>query len=341
MTTTARAILAAALGLAVTLSACGSATEPQVVVYTSVDQQFAEPVLKAFEAKSGVKVLSVYDTEAAKTTGLVNRLIAEQGRPQADVWWSGEFAQTVTLADKGVLAPYSSSAAADIPAGFKDPAGLWTGFGGRARALLVNTELVPANQRPDSVDDLAAGGLDGDQIGLAYPVFGTAATHAAALYAVRGAAEARAFFQQIADRGVRIVDGNSVVRDMVADGQLAWGITDTDDACGAVARGAPVEIVLPDQGADGEGTLVVPNTVAKVAGGPNPTQAEALLDYLLSGDVEADLIRSGWFQISPRGVPVESDCPVPSTVKALDVDLAAVAAEMDAATGDMTEIFVR
>ena len=32
----------------------------------------------------------------------MNRLLAEKDRPQADVWWSGEFAQTIDLADKGV-----------------------------------------------------------------------------------------------------------------------------------------------------------------------------------------------------------------------------------------------
>jgi iron(III) transport system substrate-binding protein len=327
--------------LAVMLGACAGTDRPQVIVYTSVDQQFAEPVLKAFEAKTGVRVLPVYDTEAAKTTGLANRLIAEQGRPLADVWWSGEFAQTVTLAERGVLAPYRSPAAADIPAAFKDPGGLWTGFGGRARVLLANTERLKPAQLPDSLSDLASDPLPGDQIGLAYPVFGTAATQAAALYAARGPVAARAFFQQVAARGVRVVDGNAVVRDLVADGQLAWGIVDTDDACGAVARGAPVTIVVPDQGAGGPGTLVVPNTAAKVKGGPNPGQAEALLDYLLSRAVEADLIRSGWFQISPRGVTVATACPIPATIKAMVVDLRAVAAQMDAATKDMTEVFVR
>jgi hypothetical protein len=33
---------------------------------------------KEFEVKSGIKVLAVYDVEAAKVTGLVNRLIAEK-----------------------------------------------------------------------------------------------------------------------------------------------------------------------------------------------------------------------------------------------------------------------
>jgi len=58
-----------------------------VVVYTSVDQVYSEPVIRAFEKRTGILVLPVYDVEASKTTGLVNRLIAERGRPQADVFW--------------------------------------------------------------------------------------------------------------------------------------------------------------------------------------------------------------------------------------------------------------
>jgi len=62
-----------------------------------VDQVYAGPVLKRFEVQTGINVLPVYDVEAAKTTGLANRIIAEAGNPQADVYWSGEFAQTISL----------------------------------------------------------------------------------------------------------------------------------------------------------------------------------------------------------------------------------------------------
>jgi len=108
-----------------------------VVVYTSVDQFFSEPIFRAFENDTGIRVLPVYDVEATKTTGLVNRLIAEKARPQADVFWSGEFSQTIILKNKSVLAPYQSPSAGDIPARFRDTEGYWTGFGGRARIFIV------------------------------------------------------------------------------------------------------------------------------------------------------------------------------------------------------------
>jgi hypothetical protein len=46
--------------------------QEQVVIYTSLDKVFSEPILKAFEKETGIKVLDVYDSEATKTTGLVN-----------------------------------------------------------------------------------------------------------------------------------------------------------------------------------------------------------------------------------------------------------------------------
>jgi hypothetical protein len=79
-------------------------------------------------------------------------------------------------------------------------------------------------------------------------MFGTASTQAAALYSCLGRERARAFFTSLNNRSVRVVDGNSVVRDLVADGQLAYGITDADDAGRAIESGRNVAIIIPDQG---------------------------------------------------------------------------------------------
>ncbi len=123
----------------------------EVVIYTSVDQIYSEPILDRFEEETGIKIKAVYDVEAAKTTGLVNRLIAEKKRPLADVWWNGEIAQTILLKEEGILERYSSVEAEGIPAAYIDPDGYWIGFGGRARVLLVNTELIDEEDYPSSI----------------------------------------------------------------------------------------------------------------------------------------------------------------------------------------------
>src|SRR5215217_7286101 len=83
----------------------------EVTAYVSADRPFSEPVLKEYERQSGVRVNAVYDTEETKSTGLANRLLAEKGRPQADVFWSNEPVRTLVLRSRGVLAPYQSPAA--------------------------------------------------------------------------------------------------------------------------------------------------------------------------------------------------------------------------------------
>lgn len=55
-----------------------SNAQKTVIIYTAVDQIYAEPIFKDFEGKTGIKVKAVHDLEANKTTGLTNRLIAEK-----------------------------------------------------------------------------------------------------------------------------------------------------------------------------------------------------------------------------------------------------------------------
>jgi iron(III) transport system substrate-binding protein len=322
------------------LTACQlSQSTPTVVVYTSVDQVYAEPVLERFERESGVHVRAVYDVEAAKTTGLVQRLISEQPRPQADVFWNSEPAQTVTLARRGLLAPYLSLNREGIPSVYLDPDGYWSGFAGRARVLLVNVTRVPADRFPTSVFDLVDETWPGDQIAIAHPAFGTTATHGAALFAALGEQPARELFTTIRDRGVRVVDGNSVVKDQVASGQLAWGLTDTDDACAAVRAGAPVKVVVPDQ--DGLGTLVLTSTVAMVAGGPNPSNAARLIDFLLAPSTEAELVDIGFSEVPVRSGAPSAGCLGGAAIRPMAISFEQIVDQMSASAPLLSEIFVR
>ena len=119
-----------------------------VTIYVSTDRVFSEPVLRAYERQSGVTVNAVYDTEETKSTGLANRLLAEQARPQADVFWSNEPVRTLVLKSRNVLAPYRSPNADGIPPALVDPEGYWTGFSARIRVIAYNTTLVKPDEAP-------------------------------------------------------------------------------------------------------------------------------------------------------------------------------------------------
>lgn len=325
-----------------TLSGCKSESqEPQdqVVVYTSLDQVFSKPILDLFEQETGIKVLDVYDSEATKTTGLVNRLIAEKKSPRADVFWNSETCRTIVLKQKGVLAEYVSPSSIDIPDIFKDADGYWTGFAARCRVLICNTDMLKPDGLPKSILELGDARWKG-KVCLAYPLFGTTSMHAAALFSEFGEAKAKAYFEALKSNGIRITDGNASARDRVVDGTVPVGFTDTDDAYVAMKRGAPVDIVWPDK--DGFGTLLIPNTVGLIAGGPNAEAGKKLIDFLLSPRVEKMLAYSESGQIPLRDdVKRPSHVPNRDQVKAMDVDYEKVSDWMESSGKFLQGLFVR
>ena len=254
--------------LMLSMAGCGK-KQDEVVVYTAVDQVYADEIFEMFEEETGITVKAVYDTESNKTTGLTNRIIAEAEKPVCDVFWNNEFIQTIDLEKKGMLQAYVPAEADTIPEYYKAADGTWTAMGGRARVFLVNTDLLTEREYPDSIYDFANDKYEGSQLAIAYPMFGTTRTMAAAIYAQLGEAQAREYFQSIADKGVQVVDGNSVTKDMAATGQVAIGFTDTDDAKEAIEDGAPVVMVFPDQDEEGMGTLMTPSTAAIIKGAPD------------------------------------------------------------------------
>ncbi|MBN2578564.1 MAG: extracellular solute-binding protein [Pirellulales bacterium] len=299
---------------------CWSAKPSEVVVYTALDAEFSRPIFKDFTQKNGVEVSPKFDTESTKTVGLAEAILAEGRRPRCDVFWNNEILHTVRLQRAGLLEAYRCPAAQVFPPEFRSPDGYWQGFAARARVLIVNTNLVPEDRRPKSILDLTAPQWQG-RCGLAKPLFGTTATHAACLFAVWGDAKAKEFFTQIKKNQARILSGNKKVAQAVAAGQLAFGLTDTDDALIEVEKGMPVTVVYPDQGPDGLGTLFIPNTLAIIRGAPHPQQARRLIDYLLSPAVETKLAEgpSAQIPLNPK-VHVKLRTETPETVRPMQVD---------------------
>ncbi len=313
--------------LALFLYACSRSGEKVVVVYTSTDQVFSEPVLRKFEEKTGIKVKAVFDTEETKSTGLVNRLIAEKDRPQCDVFWSNDVLRVEILKQKGVLAPYRSPAARDIPEAFKDPEGYWTGFSGRIRVFLVNRELVPREDYPQGLKDMLDPRWKG-QFALANPLFGTTSFHVASLFVLWGDARAREFLEGLRENGLKLAASNGEVARWVAKGKVKFGLVDNDDAFAMIEAGYPVEMVIPDQ--KGPGTLFMPNAVALIRGAPHPETAKKLIDYLLSPETEEALAQMVCRQIplNPQAQPPQG-MPRLSEIRTLKVDYEAVARKME------------
>ncbi|EDL62432.1 extracellular solute-binding protein [Gimesia maris] len=264
--------------------------EEALVVYCAHDAVFSEKILKQFEQQTGIKVEPRFDTEATKSLGLTNLIIREKDHPRCDVFWNNQALGTAALKEQDLLAPYQGPGYQRIPAAFKDPEGHWTGFAARLRVYIANTDSYELSY--ENVASTFTGPLN--QVAIAKPLYGTTLSHFTVLCDAWGLARLQEWYRALQEQGIQVTSGNSSVKNLVATGACILGLTDTDDYFVAVDAGQPVAAipVLVEEKA-----LLIPNSVAIIKGTKRRKQAEALVDYLLSAEVELELSQSQSRQI--------------------------------------------
>ncbi len=329
--------------------------EPHVICYTSADSVYAKVLFAKFTKATGIRVDAVFDTEATKTTGLVQRLLNEKDSTaanRADVWWSSEPFGTIKLARSGVLGEFTAPRAeaqmkphGAWPANLRAADSSWYGFGSRARVIVYNTKFVTAADAPRRPGQLLRPALK-DRVAIARPQFGTTRGHFAALVYRFDEEPFETWLTSLKAHGVRLMDGNASVVAAVARGECRVGLTDTDDVYAGQREGWPVAISWEEQltrvlradepgipvGADlpGMGSMLIPNTVGMVKGGRNRAAAVELVEYLLSPAAQRSLA-----QTDSRNTPVDPDVRKEfaqyDVQNAGELDLVKVADKIDAA----------
>ncbi len=292
------------------LAGCSPSQKNAVVLYTSQDQFYAEPILRQFAAKTGIEVRPVFDSESAKTAGLAQRLRAESSNPQCDVFWSNEEMHTRLLVKAGVIDGQE-----------------WRSAGSRTRRLAINTNLVGAGQAPKSLLELTNSIWKG-RVALAYPLFGTTKSHFLALRQLWGEDLWKAWCQGLVRNGVKVVDGNSVVVKLVGAGECALGLTDSDDIAAGVKEGKPIRALEPTAE-----LLAIPSTLGLIRHCPHRDTARVLMDFLAAPETTQELVKLGALE---RTEPVPPDLPL-----LIKVDWAKALEDADHAGEVLEQIFVR
>jgi len=302
----------AALSLAlVLLAGCGGSASPVVVIYTSQDEVYAEPIFKDFEKETGIKVQAVIDSESVKTVGLVNRLIKETNLPQCDVFWNNEEFRTRQLAAHGVFRETNA----------------WVELGYRTRRMFINTNLLSPDKAPRTFSEVTNEIWRG-KVAISYPLFGTTSTHFIVWRQHWGDAAWQTWCRALVANQPKIVDGNSIAAKLVAGGEAWIGFADSDDIAAEQHDGKPL-LALPVT----DETLYLPNTVGVIRNAPHPAEAERLFEYLQQKSVSQKLVDVQALE----GVSLDPARPQPG----VKVDWDGLLRDLDTATHEMEKIFLR
>lgn len=279
-----------AIASTLALSAGLAFADGTVTVYTAVPQNFIDTLVPVFEANTGTTVEII----KAGSGELLNRLTAEAGNPMADVLWSVD--GTVIDFNPALFEAYAAAGSDMLAPGMKQ-SDLWTPFTAIVMTLIVNEEKLGGLPVPDSWAALADPQYDGmissamaDGSGSAYIQLATV------LQAFETEEAGWEVYRGMLSNFVLSESSGAVPR-FVNDGELAIGVTLEDAALRYVEGGGPVQIVYP-----AEGTAIAADAMALVAGAPNPDNARAFIDFMLSPEAQAIVAQEG-------RRPVRSDVP--------------------------------
>ncbi len=264
------------------IASCSQSNDRALTVYVSADDYVAKEVFNAFTEQTSISINWVGDTEALKTTALVQRLIKEKEHPVADVFWSSDIMGALALQSAGVLEPCQTSVTLQWPSTLKDTGMHWFAFSPRARVIAFNPAVENRSELPTDWWSYASASF-------ADPRFGTTGTH----FAVMSRFENR--FKEFEPnlRNTPMLGGNAATVQAVIDGRVRFAMTDSDDVFAAQARGHSIDYILPrHDGTEGGGTLYIPNVVCLIRGARHNEEAKAFINFMLSDKVARLLAKS-------------------------------------------------
>lgn len=283
------------------LAECTGEGTGGITIYSGRKQNLIQPLIDGFQSQSGIKV-TVKEGSGAE---LVNALIEERARPRADVFVGQDAGGLDKLGKSGVLCKSAVVGADKIDPRFRAADGSWVGVSGRARVLIVNSNLLTKDQYPKSVFDLGKPEWRG-KVAMASTAEGSVVSWIAAMQKVAGTERTAELLKGLVANDVKVVKGHTEVRKAVATGEVAVGLVNhyyyfiqkKEDPASAV------DIVYTDQGPDEVGVLVNVSGVGFVAGGKNAMPASDFASYLLTPESQKTYAEVNFEYPLVPGVPV-------------------------------------
>jgi iron(III) transport system substrate-binding protein len=213
----AASLVSLALVSALATTGCGGDDEPTLVIYNAQHEQLLEELAPAFTEETGIEV----DLRNGKDLELSNQLVQEGDASPADVFLTENSPAMSQVEAEGLLEKLDASLVSPIPAQYRPPSGLWTGFVARSTVLVYNTDAVTPDELPESILDLAgpewAGRISFSPSGADFQAI------VAAVLALEGEAATRIWLEGIKANGT-VYDGNNVVLESVDAGESEVGI---------------------------------------------------------------------------------------------------------------------
>jgi len=289
----------------------------KISVYSALNQSTNDAFFAAF--KAAVPGIDVDLLPLAAAGALQTRIVAEKASPKGDIFIGGDRSFHDVLGKQGLLEPYVSPNAKAIPADFKNPTGLWTGWYVGIFAFVYNTSRLASDvggKKPATWDDLLDPAWKG-KIVMPSPITTGGGYVFLATQVFRfGGDETKAidFMKKLHTNIAQYIDSSPNAIQFVAQGQFVGAPNWAHDILTSKSQGNPVDLaIIADTGFE-------VGAVSIIKGGPNTAGAKPFVDWMLTPEAGALNVKlSNRVSLVP-GVPPAPGAPTLDTVKLVKYD---------------------
>jgi iron(III) transport system substrate-binding protein len=304
------------LAAALLAPVAAAAQQRALTVYSSLDEDQAKALIKGFEAKyPDIKVNAI----VGSTAPIIARVIAEAASPQADVIMGNAVSALMAADVKGLLLSYKPANYDKVSPNMRDARAepVWTGIDAWASSVCFNTieagkKNLPA---PKTWKDLTNPIYKG-AITMPSPLSsGTALLAVNGWLTVFGEKEGWEFMDKLHENVSAYGHSGSAPCRQAAAGETIIGISYATPGVKAMNDGAPIQIILPEEGLGWE-----IEAVALVKGAKNVADAKVMADWLSSREAA---------EISAKFLPMSAYDDIQSLPKNYPADEKAKLLKMD------------
>ncbi len=257
------------------LSACASAEDETLTIYSGRGEELVGPVIERFEAETGIEVEVRYGDSAE----LAATLLAEGEDSPADVFFAQDPASLGSVAAAGLFATLDDEVLGLVPARFSDDDGEWIGVSGRVRVLAYDTSLVDPSTFPADEDGFTDPAWAG-RVAIA-PTNGSFLTFVAAKILLDGEDATLAWLEGMAANDAPTYPKNSAIVAAIDEGQVETGLVNHYYRMRFAAESPDTVVANHFFDTESAAGLIMPAGVGVLASSANDAAA-AFVEYLLS-----------------------------------------------------------
>lgn len=265
----------------------GARREGALLLYTSMDLEESQPIIEAF-----MKKYPFIRGEIYRATGedVAQKIITEyRGRKYVADLFEGTGIDVAKMIKDGYAQAYFTPRAGAYPRQAKDAKGFWVATRYNILVAAWNTNLVSDADSPRTYEDLLNARWRG-RVGIE----ATDQVWLGTLFELWGEAKALEYFRALANQQPQIRSGHTLLANLIIAGEIPMSPTIYNHRSERLkSRRAPIDW-RPLQPA-----VAVPHVVGLPKNAPHPNAAMLFIDFLLSRDGQAELVKLGRIPAHP------------------------------------------